>query len=579
MLLQALAEAFSAMLLMPFLNTLQSNHSYKDNGNIFLRLINDLFSGFDKDNHLVYMLLSITILMSLVQLIMIINNRLILKFSMFEVQNKVSKILYENIIQSKLKFFYNKRSGDLINNLTTDVNRAHACVKYLLLIITNLFFAIGYILAGILLIPIYTFYIILLLLVFNILFTFVLPYFRSLGIENRKAQENANNVIVESIQGFRSIVISCSQKYYQNIFEKIIHTFYYTIYKSMWVITSLPLLLRLLALLSISIILLLNITELSNGDSIYFTKILFLVYITFNVYRYISIINTSYASFAFNFEGIKELLELNKEANYFKNKANSNLLSMSSFNDSIQCKQLCFEHTPGTSVLQNISFEVKKNQKVAIVGRTGSGKSTLVDVLTGFHDNYRGTIKIDGKNFKNIYKDDWRELLGYVSQEAFIFNDTVKNNLIFGLKEDISKKDLERACNKAQILETILSFEKGFNTILGERGIRLSGGEKQRLAIARLFLKNPTIVVLDEATSSLDSESEDKVKQALNSLSKGRTMIAVAHRLSTISEFDNIIVLENGEIVESGTHKELVKKNGVYKNFYTIQAIGLEVNK
>ena len=174
---------------------------------------------------------------------------------------------------------------------------------------------------------------------------------------------------------------------------------------------------------------------------------------------------------------------------------------------------------------------------------------------------------------REIELTHWRSLLGYVSQETFVFNDTIRNNLLFGFNRKISNEEVIQACRDAQIYDMILSLKNGFETQLGERGVRLSGGEKQRLAIARLFLRNPSIVLLDEATSSLDSESEKKIKEAIGHLSEGRTVIAAAHRLSTIADYDRIYVLEKGKIVEFGNHAQLFALRGHYYRYYNIQSM------
>jgi ATP-binding cassette, subfamily B, bacterial MsbA len=577
MLVQTFGESFSAMLLMPFLNSLQKVPGNSEM-NIILRFITSLFSGVEEEKQIVYMLISITLLMSLVQVMIIINNRLILRFAMFKVQYQVSERLFSNILNVHLKFFYSKRSGDLINNLVTDVNRAYSCIYYLLLIATNILFALGYLAAAAMLAPVYTVGLSVVIILFVWLFKFVIPYFHKLGAMNRTAQEDANNIIVESMQGFRNVVLSCAQSAYLEKFKEVILRYYHTIYKSSWITTSLPNFLRFVSLLLVSIVLLMNREKLSSGNAVVFSQILFFVYAALNIYRYLGTVQTCYSSFAFNYEGVKVLIRLNDDLQQHRSTERAEQKTIMDFKNSIKVKNVSFGYTKDTPVLHDVSFSISKSKKVAFVGKSGCGKSTLVDLLTGFHEEFSGRLLIDDHNFNSIDKHDWRKLLGYVSQETFIFNDTVKNNLIFGLRSEIKKEEIEEACRNAHVLETIRSFEKGFDTVLGERGMRLSGGEKQRLAIARLFLKKPLIVVLDEATSALDSDSERKVKLAIDRLSIGRTVIAVAHRLSTISDFDIIHVLEKGRVVESGTHDELIKIKGIYYNFYLIQSMGSETN-
>jgi len=579
MLVQSLAEVFSAMLLIPFLNSLQNIDNTSTDINIFIRYINILFSGYDQEYKFVYIMLSIIMIMSAVQIMLIINNRFILRFSIFTVQNTVSKIIYNKIINARIKFFYNKRSGDLINSLTMDVKRSFNCVKCMLTMLSNSIFGIAYIVAGFLLLPKYSIGLIIFCGVLVLCFKKLWPYMAKLGVTNRDSQESANNIIIESIQGIRSIIISSLQINYLRKYSDIMYNYFHTIYYNSWITTSLPNFLRFLAFVAICFILLMSKTSIINGGPQIFSQIMFFIFIVMNIFKYFGLVNSTYSSFAFDYKGIQEILLLNAELDTLQDHTPAGIIKLDEFSDCISCKNLSFNYIQGNTILQDVSFTINKNQKVAFVGKSGSGKSTLIDILTGFHDDYEGLMEIDKEDIKNMDKNSWRDLLGYVSQESFIFNDTVKNNLTFGLQWEISDNEIQEACRKAQILETILSFENKFDTILGERGIRLSGGEKQRISIARLFLRDPIIVFLDEATSALDSESEKRVKNALDNLSEGRTVIAVAHRLSTISDFDIIYVLEKGKIVEFGSHTDLIAKQGHYYNYFTIQAMGNNNNE
>jgi ATP-binding cassette, subfamily B, bacterial MsbA len=207
---------------------------------------------------------------------------------------------------------------------------------------------------------------------------------------------------------------------------------------------------------------------------------------------------------------------------------------------------------------------------VAIVGQSGSGKSTLANLLPRFYDVNKGELLIDGSDIRNYKIDDLRKLFGVVSQEAILFNDTVANNISFGLK-NVSKDDVIRAAKIANAHEFIIRLENGYDTVIGDRGNKLSGGEKQRLTIARAVLSDPPILILDEATSSLDTESEKLVQDAIYRLMEHRTSIVIAHRLSTIQYADEIVVMQNGSIIERGNHIGLMSKNGAYKKLVELQ--------
>ncbi len=209
---------------------------------------------------------------------------------------------------------------------------------------------------------------------------------------------------------------------------------------------------------------------------------------------------------------------------------------------------------------------------VALVGQSGSGKSTLVDLIPRYYDVQEGEILIDGINIKDLKIHDLRRLIGNVNQEAILFNDTFKNNIKFGTSEATDEQVAE-AARIANAFDFIMQSEEGFNTSIGDRGGRLSGGQRQRVSIARAILKNPPILILDEATSALDTESERLVQDALAKLMKTRTTIAVAHRLSTIRNADEICVLHEGRIIERGTHDELIGNNGYYKKLHEMQQV------
>ena len=223
-------------------------------------------------------------------------------------------------------------------------------------------------------------------------------------------------------------------------------------------------------------------------------------------------------------------------------------------------------------VLTNFSLEVPKGKTVALVGQSGSGKSTIANLITRFYDVNQGAILIDGVDVKDMQTASLRKLIGVVSQDSILFNDTIKNNLLIG-KPDATDEELITAAKIANAYEFINDLPEGFDTNIGDAGSKLSGGQKQRLSIARAVLKNPPIMVLDEATSALDTESERLVQSALENMMKHRTSIVIAHRLSTIQNADLIVVMQKGRIVEQGTHSELIQKNGMYKRLVEMQTI------
>ena len=247
-------------------------------------------------------------------------------------------------------------------------------------------------------------------------------------------------------------------------------------------------------------------------------------------------------------------------------------LPLTDFEHELEFRDVSFSYIEGRQVLKHVNLKVQKGKTVALVGQSGSGKSTLVDLVPRYHDVGEGALLIDGKNVKDVSIPALRSLIGNVNQEAILFNDTFYNNITFGV-ENATMEQVIEAAKIANAHDFIMESEKGYDTMIGDRGGRLSGGQRQRVSVARAILKNPPILILDEATSALDTESERLVQEALERLMKSRTTIAIAHRLSTIKNADEICVLYEGEIVERGTHEELIALNGYYKKLNDMQSL------
>ncbi len=266
-------------------------------------------------------------------------------------------------------------------------------------------------------------------------------------------------------------------------------------------------------------------------------------------------------------ESIFSLLDSDSESESIDSKSHKlntkfNNLSFSDVN---------FSYDDDNIILKDINFSVPRGTTCAIVGRSGSGKSTLINLLPRFYELKHGSIRLDDQDIKMASLFKLRNIIAYVGQDLTLFNDTIRNNIAYGLLETKSESEIVEAAKTAYALDFIESYENGFETIVGDNGVLLSGGQRQRIAIARAILKNAPILLLDEATSSLDSESEKLIQKALEDLQKNRTTLVIAHRLSTIEKADNIIVLDKGEIVESGTHAELITKDGLYSLLHRIQ--------
>ena len=246
-------------------------------------------------------------------------------------------------------------------------------------------------------------------------------------------------------------------------------------------------------------------------------------------------------------------------------------IKIDSLNKNIVFEDVCFHYgNEEEQVLNNINFSIDSGEIIALVGPSGAGKSTLVDLIPRFYDTITGSILIDGKNVKDIDINSLRSLMGIVTQETFLFNDTIRANISYGA-ESIADNIIKDAAIAANAHDFIKKLPDGYDTIIGERGISLSGGQRQRIAIARAIVKNPPILILDEATSSLDTESEKNVQEAIEKLMRNRTVIVIAHRLSTVHNADKILVLDNGKIIDEGSHEELINRDGLYKELHNMQ--------
>lgn len=270
---------------------------------------------------------------------------------------------------------------------------------------------------------------------------------------------------------------------------------------------------------------------------------------------------------AAGFERFCELMSIEPSV---KEKVNAPALSVTDGN--IDIDHVSFQYNEYNSVLNDISLHVKAGESLAIVGHSGGGKTTLSSLIPRFYDVNSGSIRIDGQDIRDVTKKSIRKNIGIVQQDVFIFADTIKENIRYG-RPSATDGEIEEAARRAEIYDDIMAMPEKFDTYVGERGVRLSGGQKQRISIARIFLKNPKILILDEATSALDTITEQKIQRSFDELSKGRASLIIAHRLATVKDADRIILIDDGRIAEEGTHSELIAKNGRYAELYNTQKL------
>jgi len=312
-----------------------------------------------------------------------------------------------------------------------------------------------------------------------------------------------------------------------------------------------------------------GVLVLSNQYALTGSLLLTYLGVFYNLINPTKTLSTSFSNMRKGAAAIDRIEEILKTKNTVDDNENGEKLTV--FNGSIELKNISFAYD-GVDVLKKINLKIEKGKTIALVGSSGAGKSTLADLIPRFHDVTSGELLIDGVNIKNYSLKSVREQISIVTQEPILFNDTIANNIRIG-KQTAAMNEIEEAATVANAHNFISKKEKGFETNIGDRGSKLSGGERQRLTIARAVVKNPPILILDEATSSLDTESERLVQDAINNMMQHRTSIVIAHRLSTIRHADEIIVLQKGEIVERGNHDELMKKQGYYYRLVQMQEL------
>lgn len=273
-------------------------------------------------------------------------------------------------------------------------------------------------------------------------------------------------------------------------------------------------------------------------------------------------------TFQKGFAGFKRFIEIIDTDTEIKDSPDAEILSY--VKGKIEYNNVDFSYDGNSEILNNLNLTIEPGKTVALVGASGGGKTTICSLLPRFYDVTGGSIKIDGKDIRSLTQQSLRKAIGIVQQDVYLFGSTFKENIAYG-KIGATDEEIIDAAKKANIHDFIMSLPEGYDTNVGERGVRLSGGQRQRISIARVFLKNPKILILDEATSALDNESERYIQNSLDELAKGRTTLVIAHRLSTIVNADKIYVIEKGSVKENGTHKELLEKNGIYAKYYNMQ--------
>lgn len=538
--------------------------------------IYQLFDGFSRQE-VIYNIFSTNILFFGVLILFIYMIRGLFLFFMrqtiilmsrhieFDLKNEI----YAHYQKLSLGFFRRNNTGDLMNRATEDVNRVRMYVGPAIMYTTNttiLFFtAIFFMFSVNVKLAFYA------LLPLPVLVVIVYYVNTLINQKSEKIQEQLSRLssfVQERFSGIRVIKSYVREAQTQEVFEEESNSYK----KNSMSLVKVQALFypAMLLLVGISTILTIYI----GGEQVIAGTITagniaeFIIYInllTFPV-TMLGWVTTLIQRAAASQRRINEFLKLQPDII-------SNNVEKPSIEGNISFKNVSFTYPDtGIEALKNISFEIKKGQFVAIIGRTGSGKSTLANLIMRMYDTDKGIIEIDGKELRHTNLNNYRNQIGFVPQEVFLFSDTIKNNIAFGLNE-IIEGQVETAAKNAAVYNNIIDFEQKFETMLGERGITLSGGQKQRVSIARALIKEPKILIFDDCLSAVDTKTEEEILGNLGKIMKGKTSILIAHRISTIKNADQIIVLDNGEIIEKGTHNELLNNFGAYTEMYNNQLL------
>jgi len=475
----------------------------------------------------------------------------------------------KKVLSLPISFFDNTKSGALVSRIMSDVEGVRNLIGTgLVQLVGGTITAVISLILLINISPSMTLFILIPVVVFGLValkaFKYIRPIFRNRGVINADVKGR----LTETLAGVRVIKAFNAEQQENEVFEKGVDLLFQNVKKS----------LTATAIMTSSATFLLGIAstgimgiggykimtgELTVGDFLSFT---FLLGLMIAPIVQMSNIGSQLTEAFAGLDRTEELMNMEAEED-----DEERTIELNEIKGDIQFEKVSFSYNEGKEVLNEISFDVPKGTVTALVGSSGSGKSTIAGLSATFLNPNSGTITIDKQDMSKVKLSSYRKHLGVVLQDEFLFEGTIRENILFP-RPNASEQELQKAVKAAYVNEFTDRFEDGLHTLIGERGVKLSGGQRQRLAIARAILANPTIIILDEATSSLDTESEALIQKSLSELIKDRTTIVIAHRLSTIKKADQILVIEAGSIVERGTHNQLIEKEGRYFELYTYQA-------
>ena len=523
----------------------------------------------NKNFHQLKLLLLVVVAAIVVQSV---TSFLLTRLLSVEAQYLISKLrvqVQKQILSLPISYFDNNKSGALVSRIMTDVEGVRNLIGTgLVQLIGGTLTSVVSLILLIKISPIMTLYVLVPVSIFAVIalkaFGYIRPIFKKRAIINAEVTGR----LTETLSGVRVIKGFNAENQEIKTFEKGVEKLFLNVKKSL---TS-------TALLTSSSTLLLGLATagimgmggyfIIGGTMTFGDFLAFTLYLGFMIAPIVQMSNIG-SQLTESFAGLdrtEEIMNMTPEDDPLVRN-----IKLSEIKGNIIFDNVNFSYEKGTEVLHNISFEAKAGNVIALVGSSGSGKSTIAGLAATFLNPTSGKITIDGTNLSKVSLNNYRKNLGVVLQDEFLFEGTIKENILFS-KADATQEELQKSVEASYVNEFTDRFEKGLETVIGERGVKLSGGQRQRIAIARAILANPKIIILDEATSNLDTESETYIQKSLQKLITGRTTFVIAHRLSTIRQANQILVIEQGKIAEQGTHEELISKKGRYFDLYTYQA-------
>lgn len=482
--------------------------------------------------------------------------------------DRLRKRLFEQMQSLSLQYFAKQRTGDLINGITSEIYQLMQAFNVISTLLIQGSTLVVYVVSMLLLSWQLTVVSVLLYSLLTVAISNLLAWVREASFERTKASRGYTSIALEFINGIRTVQAFAAQDFERRRFYRASEQLLDTATKSVTAMSLVGPVTEGASVTLLVAILILAFTFLTSNGQLQSASLLAFLFVLFRSTPLIRQLNTArgqLSSFQGSLAHIKELLRTDDKI-YLENGE----VLFQGLRRAIEFHAVDFRYDPDELVLCDITLSIERGKMTALVGASGAGKTTLVDLIPRFYDPTEGQILIDGIDLKTFEINSVRRKLAVVSQDTFIFNDSVRNNIAYAL-EEVDEATIWEAARLANALEFIQNLPEGMDTRLGDRGVRLSGGQRQRIAIARALLRDPEILILDEATSALDSVTERLIQESIETLATGRTVIVIAHRLSTVVRADKVVVLERGRIVEQGGYQELLERQGRLWKYHQIQ--------